>query len=136
MSKTSLPKTSELFSSRETLEEALTYANELILTEVPVGPARLAALTALHVTSNTAIKLLSKYESTPPAPNTKGSEMTFGEHMYLLQRALPALGKLAFQLKEVYPAASDILGLVTAALMVMTDTSPAEVAERIMQGGR
>ena len=136
MSKTSLPKTSELFSSRETLEEALTYANELILTEVPVGPARLAALTALHVTSNTAIKLLSKYEITPPAPDTKGSEMTFGEHMYLLQRFIPALGKISFELQEVYPAASDVLGLVAAALMVMTDTSPDEVAERIMQGGR
>lgn len=136
MPKTSLPKTSELFSSRETLEEALTYANELILTQVPVGEARLAALTALHVTSNTAIKLLSKYEITPPAPNTKGSEMTFGEHMYLLQRSLPAIGKISFQLQEVYPAASDVLGLVAAALMVMTDTSPGEVAERIMQGGR
>ena len=136
MPKTSLPKTSELFSSRETLEEALTYANELILTQVPVGEARLAALTALHVTSNTAIKLLSKYEPTPPAPNTKGFEMTFGEHMYLLQRSIPAIGKISFQLQEVYPEASDVLGLVAVALMVMTDTSPGEVADRIMQGGR
>ena len=136
MTKSSLPKSSELFSSRETLEEALTYANELILTQIPVGEARLAALTALHVTSNTAIKLLSKYEPTPPAPNTKGSEMTFGEHMYLLQRFIPAIGKISFQLQEVYPAASGVLGFVTAALMTMTDTSPAEVAKRIMQGGR
>ena len=136
MTKSSLPKSSELFSSRETLEEALTYANELILTQVPVGEARLAALTALHVTSNTAIKLLSKYEITPPAPDTEGPEMTFGEHMYLLQRFIPAIGKISFQLQEVYPEASDALGLVAAALMVMTDTSPGEVAERIMQGGR
>ena len=136
MTKSSLPKSSELFSSRETLEEALTYANELILTQVPVGEARLAALTALHVTSNTAIKLLSKYEPTPPATNTKYSEMTFGEHMYMLQRSLPAITKLAFQLEEVYPAASDVLGLVAAALMLMTDTSPDEVAKRVIQGGR
>jgi hypothetical protein len=48
-----------LFSSRDTLEEALQYGEELISARVDKD-SRMEAFTAMHVVANTAIKLLAK----------------------------------------------------------------------------
>lgn len=133
--KSSLPPSCGLFASRDSLEEALSYANELILGQVPKGDPRIAALTALHVTSNTAIKLLTEYEIREPAPLTKQCDMTKGEALYLLRKAAPALGQLSFYLRNVYPAGSEVLGLVMTAVMQLTDLSPEELIETVMQKG-
>lgn len=131
-----LPPSCGLFSSRDTLEEALAYSNELILSAVPAGAPRQAALTALHVTSNTAIKLLSEYEIRKPGADTKQCDMTKGEAMYFLRKAAPALGKLSFDLRDVYPAGSEVLGLVMTAIMQLTDLSSEELIETVMQKGK
>lgn len=93
MSKPSLtlPPSCGLFSSRDTLEEALAYANELILSSVPAGAPRQAALAALHVTSNTAIKLLENFIVKEPGKTTQLSDMTDGERIYVLKFGEKAL---------------------------------------------
>ena len=134
--KSSLPPSCGLFATRDSLEEALSYANELILAKVPKGAPRIAALTALHDTSNTAIKLLSEYELREPTFHTKLNDMTKGEALYLLRTAAPALGKLSFDLRNVYPAGSEVLSLVMTAIMQLTDLSSEEFIEIVMQKGK
>lgn len=134
--KPSLPPSCGLFDSRDTLEEALTYANELILKQVPVGAARIAALTALHVTSNTAIKLLSEYELREPSLSSEMNAMAKGECLYLLRKGAPALGRLVFELRDVYPNASEVLGLLMCAIMQLTDLPIEELIETIQQKGK
>lgn len=52
----------ELFSERDTLEEAVRYATELIMTKLDQSD-HMTAFTVLWVTVNTAIKLLEKKEA-------------------------------------------------------------------------
>ena len=124
--KSSLLPSCGLFSSRDTLEEALAYANELILTQVPAGAPRQAALTALHVTSNTAIKLLESVLSPlpqEPADDTLGKDYTLSENLWMLKRALPSLAIIAFSFRRIDPTVSDCLGALTAVIGQMTGTS-------------
>lgn len=65
-----------LFSSRDTLEEALEYAQSLIAARIP-AEYRMEALTALHVTSNTAIKLLEGRNPANISPMTPDELKTF-----------------------------------------------------------
>ena len=134
--KSSLPPSCGLFASRDSLEEALSYANELILAQVPKGAPRIAALTALHVTSNTALELLTEYELREPGPDTKHKDMTKGEALYLLRKAAPALGMLSFDLRDVYPAGSEVLDLVMTTIMQLTDLSSKELVKIVMQEGK
>lgn len=59
-----------LFSSRETLEEALQYGEELISARVD-KESRMEAFTAMHVVANTAIRLLTKASITETLPYTE-----------------------------------------------------------------
>lgn len=67
-----------LFSSRDTLEEALEYSQSLISARIP-AEYRMEALTALHVSTNTAIKLLASASNAETIPLTEDEIRTLAD---------------------------------------------------------
>lgn len=114
--KSSLPPACGLFSSRDTLEEALAYANELILSAVPAGAPRQAALTALHVTSNTAIKLLENFIVKEPGKTVQIADMTDGERIYVLKYGEKALAASMFELLFTSPNHANALSVLLSVI--------------------
>jgi hypothetical protein len=114
-----------LFSSRDTLEEALEYANGLISARIP-AEYRMEALTALHVCTNTAIKLLSAttpseeilpftkeelttLEASVPEPY-RVSDLTPHQVRRFVRTRLPELVAIAEALSEIHPPFETMVG--------------------------
>ena len=111
-------KENQMFSSRDTLEEALAYANELILARVPQGQARIAALTAVHVISNTVVKLMDlpvPFPSKEYLASMDGRQLSTldrEEARKLLRVMIPRIAATAFIHRDCCPELSSELGAV------------------------
>jgi len=140
-----------LFSSRDTLEEALEYAQSLISARIP-AEYRMEALTALHVTSNTAIKLLEGRNPANISPMTDEELKTFAatygrkpgqsyavsefsplDNLRLMRSKLPEMAMLVWILDKAQVPHMDDIGsfvmMVAGMFNVESDALATEVLE-------
>jgi hypothetical protein len=127
-------QTCELFSSRGTLEEAAAYSNRLIESMPPEH--RLDAFTALHVTLNTAIKLLeendlTKYQLTALKPyKMKVADMPRALAIQELRNSAPLLLLAGFDLeRHGAPELGSRLGQIAALLAKAFGITVEDLAE-------
>lgn len=133
-----------LFSSRDTLEEALQYGEELISARVQ-KESRMEAFTAMHVVANTAIRLLTKASITETLPYTeveldelfaikpKTSMMEPEEALRLLRTKITEFATIGFVLSKLgSPFAQDVTAyaiLAARALGLSVDDLSREVKD-------
>lgn len=142
-----------LFSSRDTLAEALSYGQDLISARVDKG-SRMEAFTAMHVVSNTAIRLLTMAsmpetvpyseeevallcnilsEKTGRRPGWNVKELSQEEAQRMARTKLAEAAAVVFMAKKLNSPLADILGpyimLVAAAYGMNEDAVVAEIED-------
>lgn len=131
--------TCDLFSSRDTMEEAMSYANSIV--EALPHDERAAVYTALYVVSNTALRLMAKLDITQIQPRASGErpdgfrlqDLTAAEAQIIVRELLPKMAMIAFAGSDMGLPFADDLGMFLGAITTAYGVPVTQLADETNQ---